>query len=138
MVIQRWQSVLLFLAGLSMCLFAFLPLCDIIDKDILTIVKPINVLPVFIVSLLTGLLLFIAVFLFRVTHLQKQLSLAGIILNICVCAATVLYICNIDAQLGIIWNWSLCLPPVALVLTIWAIARIRHDENILKSYDRIR
>ena len=46
-----------------MCLFAFLPLCDIIDKDMLTIVKPINVLPVFIVSLLTGLLLFIAVFL---------------------------------------------------------------------------
>ena len=121
MVIQRWQSVLLFLAAIFMVLLCVLPLGGVSDNgspESLTCFKAINMLPLMIVGVMSAIMFVIAIFLFKNLNLQKRVTLA--ILSI-----TALWI-------GIIW------PILALIAAIWAYMRISADQKLLSSYDRIR
>lgn len=137
MVIQRWQSVFLLLAGLAMCFFAFSPVCELTNPDELIIVKSINILPVFILALLSGLLLFISIFMFKCTRLQKRIVIASEILTIFTDIALITYYLTSEAM-SFAWCFAAVLPFIALVLEVMAYIRIRKDENLLRSYDRIR
>lgn len=138
MVIQRWQSVLLFFAGLAICLFAFLPVCDVVlpDEVVTAVLK--NALPLFILDLLIGLLLFISIFLYGDLKLQKRVVVISDILIVVLMIGSLLYYNNVENSIGVLWSWYALLPVLALVLSIWGYRRIKADENTLKSYDRIR
>lgn len=142
MVIQRWQSVLLFFAGLAVCLFAFLPVCQIWINDLDSVVTSLkDALPLFILDLLIGLLLFISIFLYNNLKLQKRVIVISDILLIVLIAATYFYYGayeTSDGNVAYAWNWSVVLPFLALILSIWGYYRVKADENTLKSYDRIR
>ncbi len=138
MVIQRWQSVLLFFAGLAICLFAFLPVCDVVlpDEVVPAVLK--NALPLFILDLLIGLLLFISIFLYGDLKLQKRVVVISDILIVVLMIGSLLYYNNVENSIGVLWSWYALLPVLALVFSIWGYRRIKADENTLKSYDRIR
>lgn len=138
MVIQRWQSVLLFFAGLAMCLFAFIPVCDIVFPDEVVSGALKNALPLFILDLLVGLLMFIAIFLYGDLKLQKKVVLIADLLLVVLIAGCALYYINVENAVGTVWNWSVVLPVLALILSVWGYRRIKADENTLRSYDRIR
>ncbi len=138
MVIQRWQSVLLFLAGLAICLFAFIPVCDIVFPEEVVVVTLKSALPLFILDLLIGLILFIAIFLYSDLKLQKKTVVISNILLIVLIVGCVLYYIDMDNSDGAVLKWSVILPVLALALSVWGYRRIKADENTLKSYDRIR
>ena len=131
MVIQRWQSVLLFLAAICMVLLCVLPLGGVSDNgspESLTCFKAINMLPLMIVGVMSAIMFVIAIFLFKNLNLQKRVTLAACILvvaSIAILSITALWI-------GIIW------PILALIAAIWAYMRISADQKLLSSYDRIR
>ena len=137
MVIQRWQTVFLLLAGLAMCFFAFSPVCDLIVPDYICTVKTVEILPTFIIALLSGLMLFISIFLYKTTHLQKRVVIASEILTFFTMVSLAIYYLKSEAM-AFEWRFAAVLPFIALVLEIWAYSRNRKDENLLKSYDRIR
>lgn len=138
MVIQRWQSVLLFFAGLAVCLFAFIPVCEIIVPDAIVNFSLRDVTPVLVIDLLTGLMLFIAIFLYKDLRLQKKITLISAFLDIIVIGVTAAFIATFDGKLGVVWNFACALPAVAFVLTVWAYYMMKADEKLLRSYDRIR
>ncbi|WP_300965781.1 DUF4293 family protein [uncultured Muribaculum sp.] len=131
MVIQRWQSVLLFLAAIFMVLLCVLPLGCVSDNgspESLTCFKATNMLPLMIVGVMSAIMFVIAIFLFKNLNLQKRVTLAACILvvaSIAILSITALWI-------GIIW------PILALIAAIWAYMRISADQKLLSSYDRIR
>ncbi|WP_302983142.1 DUF4293 family protein [uncultured Muribaculum sp.] len=131
MVIQRWQSVLLFLAAIFMVLLCVLPLGCVYDNgspESLTCFKATNMLPLMIVGVMSAIMFVIAIFLFKNLNLQKRVTLAACILvvaSIAILSITALWI-------GIIW------PILALIAAIWAYMRISADQKLLSSYDRIR
>ena len=126
MVIQRWQSVLLFLAAIFMVLLCVLPLGGVSDNgspESLTCFKALM-----IVGVMSAIMFVIAIFLFKNLNLQKRVTLAACILvvaSIAILSITALWI-------GIIW------PILALIAAIWAYMRISADQKLLSSYDRIR
>lgn len=138
MVIQRWQSVLLFFAGLAICLFAFLPVCDIVFPDAVVSSGLKSALPLFILDLLVGLLMFISIFLYNDLKLQKRVIVIADILLVVLVAGCFCYYGYIENAVGAVWNWTVALPILSLFLSVWGYRRIKADENTLKSYDRIR
>ena len=119
MVIQRWQSVMLLIAT------ALMIICVIVPIDG---VRLFDVLPVFIVGVLSAVFSLLAIFLYRQLDLQKRLALLSALF-----AAVTL----VAAGVASLWLASVYIVP-AFVLDIWAYFRIRADQNLLKSYDRLR
>lgn len=137
MVIQRWQSLLLFVAALIVGAGLIFPIGtlpvgeEISAEGVAPVVEDIyafNVLPLFILLCLTALLLIVDIFLYKNLHQQKQVAVICMMLS------------AVAGVIGAI-NGSVSCPVmmvVALVFTLWAYMRIKADERLLKSYDRIR
>lgn len=138
MVIQRWQSVLLFFAGLAVCLFAFLPVCEIIIPDEILEFSLRGLMPLLVIDMLAGLMLFISIFLYKDLRLQKRITLVSIFLTVIVIGVTAAVIATFDGELGVVWRPACALPVGAFVLSVWAYFMIKSDERLLRSYDRIR
>lgn len=138
MVIQRWQSVLLFLAGLAICFFGFIPVCDVIYPDSVEYVGLRQVLPLFILDMLVGLLLFIAIFLYHNLRLQRRVVVISILLTVVLCGCVAFGMPNPEEAMGRVWRNWVVLPIITIVLAEWGLIRIKKDEATLRSYDRIR
>lgn len=138
MVIQRWQSVLLFLAGLAICFFGFIPVCDVMYPDSIVYVGLRQVLPLFILDMLIGLLLFIAIFLYHNLKLQKRVVVISIVLTVVLSVCVAFGMPNPEDALGRVWRNWIVLPIITIVLAEWGLIRIKKDEATLRSYDRIR
>ncbi|MDE6125424.1 MAG: DUF4293 domain-containing protein [Muribaculaceae bacterium] len=88
MVIQRWQSVWLLFAAILVAIFCFMPVAVITDTsaglpaDLTMADFPV----IAVVNSLVALLLFIAIFLYKNTRVQKTVTLLSMLL-ICVVAA---------------------------------------------------
>ena len=138
MVIQRWQSVLLFLAGLAICFFGFIPVCDVIYPDSVMYIGLRQVLPLFILDMLIGLLLFISIFLFHNLRLQKRVVVISIVLTVVLAICVAFGMPNPEDAIGRVWRNWVVLPVITIVLAEWGLIRIKKDEATLRSYDRIR
>lgn len=124
MVIQRWQSVLLLLATISAVLCAALPI-QYVDA---VPVRALQCMPLFILAVLVALLFFISIFLYKNFPLQKRTVAVSCMLTVAA---------GIVAAIASLWIAEAYLA-AALVLALFAYGRIRHDENLLRSYDRLR
>ncbi len=82
--------------------------------------------------------MFIAIFLYGDLKLQKKVVLIADLLLVVLIAGCALYYINVENAVGTVWNWSVALPVLALILSVWGYRRIKADENTLRSYDRIR
>ncbi|MCH5237354.1 MAG: DUF4293 domain-containing protein [Muribaculaceae bacterium] len=155
MVIQRWQSFLLFIAAAVMACFSFISLGQITTTDYTfnftslgfyqegiptegTERIIIHTWYFFMLSITTIVLLLIDIFLFRNLRLQKRVCLVSILFIVAdACVAGLLGYCGIDGgQIG--WSTVVLCPFIALFSSIFAYYRMSADYNLLKSADRIR
>ena len=133
MVLQRWQTVLLFLAFVLMTVFCVTPLGY--DANGESVFAWFNI-PFMVLNVVTALLLFIDIFLYRNLRLQMRWAVVVMLLQ------------AVSAGLGFAITYftdgmstSLCGAPMvvaALVLTWFARRFMDKDRKLLAAADRIR
>lgn len=158
MVIQRWQSVLLLIAAVMMGLFSFCSLGQIQyfndSVNITTLGLKIegenasgasagymlSTIYIFVISLISMTLPFIAIFSFKDLRLQQRLCLLSSVFIVvtCCCEALTVYNCGITAQAAPGWSSIVAAPFIALVAVLTAWRFIKSDKKKLEGYDRIR
>ena len=139
MVIQRWQTVFLFIATVLVALFTFMPFASAtVDSQIL---HPKDFPVYLILNLLIAVLLFLAIFMYRNLKLQKKVTLLSMLLMCCsaVCGGFLLYGPNAPkGEVELVWAGGILLLLGALVFAILAYRGIGKGQRTLSSYDRIR
>ena len=141
MVLQRLQSLWLLFAAVLMGLLCFMPMFLVVDNSAPEhqFIFPADMPVLMVVSGLTALLLFVAIFLYRNTARQKSVIVISMLLTVaCAIAEVCVYMGwgSIDATLQ--WQGSAFLLAGALVFSLMAYRGIRKDENLLRAADRLR
>ena len=155
-MIQRIQSVYLFLTTLFSLLFLKGDLLSFINKSGITIsagiygirsesgINSINqvgsILPLSLVLVIVPLLSFVIIFIYN--KRKVQILLVRVLLGL-IAASIVLsgiYTFNIQMVYNVVLvpGFRMFIPVVQLILTYLAYRGIRKDDNLIKSYDRLR
>ena len=155
MVIQRWQSLLLFVTAALMACFTFIPFAQITTTDYTFNLSGLGfyqagsptdgAAPIvehtwyfFMMSITTIVLLLIDIFLYSNLRLQMRVCLVALLFVVAdTCVGGLLGFCGIDG--GSVWfnTVSLC-PFIAIFSTIFAYYRMKADYSLLKAADRLR
>lgn len=156
MVIQRWQSVLLFIVAVVMACFTFMSLGQVqlseyslnfttlgfTIEGISTNGAPSGYLfhtwAFFIVSLMSFLLPLINIFLYKNLKLQKRVCLIEVFFLIAVVAIGCAYGYYHFDNATVSWSSLVIAPLLAFVADIMAYNRICSDQRALRSADRLR
>jgi len=152
MVIQRWQSLLLLLAGVMAIVFSFCCIgmiegasqsVDIFSYGVYN--KPqgsqlIGSVYITIVALLAAVLSLVNIFMFKNTRLQKRVCWLVLMLVIAAVCAEYFVIQGLDIAgvKSVEYTSAAFSPVVALLAVIGAYLRIRADERKLAAADRLR
>lgn len=141
MVLQRWQTVFLFLGAVCMVLFTFMPFASVnIDAQVAQL-HPKDYPVYLVLNLLTAVILLIAIFKYRNLKQQKKVTLLSILL-ICCSAVTggfLLFGPNApQSAVELVWAGGILLLVAALICALAAYRGISKDQRTLSSYDRIR
>lgn len=136
MVIQRWQSVILFIAAAILITSIFMPLAISMDQSS-QVVTMTSFIPAVIVTTATSLLLLIDIFLFG--NLKHQINVTWICVFMELISAIVTLLCVYNAGLGdsVLWWWAPVCWVAVFVLTLAAKALMTRDYKLLKSADRL-
>jgi drug/metabolite transporter (DMT)-like permease len=152
-MIQRIQSLWLLASAVCLSLMLFLPLAEIRTDEGTVYLAMSNGLrlvegemamptwPVFILVLVTALLLFLNIFLYRKRKLQIRFCVYGIILAFGMIGLMYYFWVVIFRQLEVDSYYlriPLILPVVSIILTYLAFRGIRKDEILVRSLDKIR
>ena len=135
MVIQRWQSVFMFVAAVLMVAVNFMS-WGVVDGTMW--VTPVDFPVMLTLDLLTAVMLLIAIFMFRNMALQKTMVRISALFVVVSAIAGGLAIYNGDYDGVLDFKGGVWALVGALVLIVMAIVRIASDERLLKSSDRIR
>lgn len=155
MVIQRWQSLLLLIASFAMFTFTFLSLGQIQLPDYTLNFTTLgfkiegettggisgyymHTWSFFIVALMSGIFPLINIFLFRNLNLQKTICLIEILFIIASISIGCGYGYSSIEGYSVKWSSLIIAPILALIATFMAYTRIRSDQKLLRSADRIR
>lgn len=134
MVIQRWQSVFLFLTTIMMGFFCFLPLASQADINFHPYQQPVYLT----INILISALSLIAIFLYKNIARQKMIVKVNAFLIIASAIAGGIIVYMNMPQVKIIWAAGPFLLICSFIMTIAALRRINHDDKLLKAADRIR
>lgn len=156
MVIQRWQSVFLLIATVMMALFTFMSLGQVQLQDyslnfttlgftiegISTDGAPsgyyLHTWSFFVVSLLSAIIPFITIFLYKTPGRQLTLCLIEILFMVAlVCIGCYLGYYAIDGG-EVSWSSIIIAPLLAFIATVMAYNYIKRDIKLLRAADRIR
>ena len=157
MVIQRWQSVMLLIAGVMMGIFSFCSLGQIqaeaytFNVTALGICREgiatapgeatgISTIFLFIVSLLACILPIVDIFCFKNMRLQKNVAMISALFTVAagVIAAVTASGFATDFGANVGWSTFICAPLVALIGDILAFRLISSDQKKLRAADRLR
>lgn len=157
MVIQRWQTVLLFLAAAVMACFTFLPIGTITTLDYTFNLTGLGFYeqgiptdgraPIvihtwyfFMLSITTMVVLLLDIFLFKNLKLQQRVCMVAILFIVAeCCVAGLLGFWAFREDGGhIFWRTTIICPIIALLSTIFAYYRMAQDYALLKAADRLR
>ncbi len=136
MVIQRWQSVFLFLASIMMGIFCAIPMASQGEGESFIQFCPIDATVYFTLNVLTAVLLFLSIFMFKNLKRQKTVALVSIVLMIASAVSGGIIVYN--GAFNIDWTGGVLLLLCSIAMTLAAYRRIVADERLLKSYDRLR
>lgn len=140
MVIQRWQSLLLFVAAALMCAFCITPFAQYITPGAELPVKVTATdAPVYLIlNIVIALLLFIAIFMYKNLKLQMRITCIGMLLIVAsaITGAFITYYTISGAS--VIWYGGVLELICALLFAQCALRCMKSDEKLLKSYDRLR
>lgn len=133
-MIQRIQSLWLLLsAGLMGALFVV----PYIRTGNTYTELPIHLVAVKVLSILSIVVTFMSIFMFKNRKTQRTIVRLGLVLKVLV----VTYIaCSVLILLkGVIaFDWGVALPIAAMILDFLAMKAIKKDDDLVKSIDRIR
>ena len=141
-MIQRVQTIWLFLAALMAFILTRVPLFTASAngtqyKSFLTTES----LLLFAVTVITGLLAVVAIFMFKKRPLQMRLAYFGLLASILVIALEVWQIGNFRttySNMNGSYAWGSLLPIPMMIFFILALINIRKDEKLVKSLNRFR
>ena len=141
-MIQRIQSLWLFLAGLGGLLTYKLPLWNCILNDSTT--KAFYVkenLLLFVVIILASIVSFVTIFLFKNRNRQKWLCFLGMLLSASIFGLEYYLIESFKDTHSFLessWQIGAVLPVLMMILFFLAYLGILKDDKMVKSLDRIR
>jgi hypothetical protein len=99
-----------------------------------------TIIPVTLISVLVPLISLITIFLFKNRKLQLKTTLILIMLEVLLIAVVAYYgissIQRLDAIVAPVFR--MFIPVITVILTILAYRGIKKDENLVRSYDRLR
>ena len=155
-MIQRIQSLFLLLTSLLSILFlsgSFLTFLNSSGTEITMNFRGIlessvagnpqmirSLIPLTVIMLIICLLSFAAFFLFKQRKIQLKLTLSLIILTILFIGMMLYYIFWVTGkyQTELVPGFKMFIPLLILVFGILAYLGIKKDENLVRSYDRLR
>lgn len=141
MVIQRWQSVLLLLAVVLMCIFCATPLATYASDnsaESLTAVYVKDAPVLLTVSILVAALLFISIFLYKNLKRQMTITLLSIVLIVATIVTGFFVVYNAYPGAEFVLFGGILLLVVTLILALCAYRLMKSDLRKLRSYDRLR
>ena len=157
MVIQRWQTVLLFIAAAVMACFTFIPFATITTNEVTYSLMGLGFYPqgtatdsnppevihtwyLFMMCITTMVLLLIDIFLFKNIRFQQKVCLVSILFIIadgCVGGLLGFWSFREDG-FELWWKTTALCPFIALIGAILAYYRMAQDYSLLKAADRLR
>ena len=145
MIIQRWQSLLLFLAVIFVAVFCFTPYAivsvvapeAVTDSATIVQIFPKDSTVLLIVNLLIAVLLFLTIFMFRNLRKQMRMTIVSMVLIAASVATTALTLWNNYPEALVNWV-SIGLLVAAFIFALLAYRCMRKDLRTLSSYDRLR
>ncbi|MCH5228498.1 MAG: DUF4293 domain-containing protein [Muribaculaceae bacterium] len=155
MVIQRWQTVLLFIAAAVMACFTFIPFGIVVTEDYTFTLSGlgfyeegvptdgaermvIHTWYFFMLSITTIVLLLVDIFLFKNLKFQQRVCMVAILFIVAdACVGGLLGFCAIEGG-HIWWKTSILCPFIALFSAIFAYYRMAQDYSLLRAADRLR
>lgn len=141
MVIQRWQSVLLLLAVVLMCIFCATPLATYAadtSAESLTAVYVKDAPVLLTVSILVAALLFITIFLYKNLKRQMTVTLLSIVLIVATIVTGFFVVYNAYPGADFVLFGGILLLVISLILALSAYRLMKRDLRKLRSYDRLR
>lgn len=155
-MIQRIQTVFLFLAAIFAGLLFFFPIASFdygttsMSLTILGVKNQIDAeyfsnmyaLPLLVMTILMIIVPIITVFMFKKRQLQLKLSSLNVFLNAILCGLIFLYYSsNIQKTIAaetISYMFGSYIPLINMVLSVLAMRWIKKDIDLIKSIDRLR
>lgn len=138
-MIQRFQTIYLLLTTLFSILFLSGEM--VVLKNETGVVEAHGiVLPLVVLLILIAVISLLTIFLFKNRKFQLKLSIALIALSIILILALAYYAFTLSGKYNaqIQFRINLIFPVMVLVFSILAYMGIRKDEELVKSYDRLR
>lgn len=153
-MIQRIQTIFLLLTAIFMGAAVFCPLFEIVDGGKLSLTfhsfgvgvmfsEPEYITWGILAFALLGVILpIVNIFLYKRRQLQIKLSLLTALLIVIYYVTTMIYLnaylAKIDSTYILNVQFGIILPVVALIFDLLAISKIKKDEKLVRSLDRIR
>lgn len=152
-MLQRKQTVYMFFALIIMGLIFFFPLLRFIDPDsntyeliylgVVNVEKGnyiVKVIPLTILLAVIVLLLLIAIFSFKNRILQMRLSVFSILLMLGSVGLIYFYSRQVHSKIDgeIFYLYPVIFPVVSAILAFLAFKGVKKDEELVRSYNRIR
>jgi len=155
-MIQRIQSIYLLLTTIMSVLFlkgSFLRFINNAGSELAIDFMGINqmnnekgfelveqMIPLTVIFILIPLISFLAIFLFKKRRLQLRITLIVIILALLLIMIVVYYVISVihNYQVILIPGIKMFLLPLILLFALLAYRSIRKDEDLIKSYERLR
>ncbi|MBA7554091.1 hypothetical protein ES705_46703 [subsurface metagenome] len=152
-MLQRKQTIYLFFAMLIMGLMFFFPVIRFIDPDnntyelmylgVMNIEKVdyiVKAIPLTILLVVIVLLLLITIFSYKNRILQMRLSVFNILLMPGSVGLIYFYSLQAHGKIHgeIFYLYPVIFPVISVILTFLAFKGVKKDEELVRSYDRIR
>jgi cytochrome c biogenesis factor len=156
-MIQRIQSLYLFVVASACSLLFFFPMIDYIDpgkgtyklfatgmksySDIPGLLFFWETFPLFVLVIASLVMALITIFLFRKRRTQFQLVNINVLLNVLLVALVFLLYSRIfekRLQIPSNYQFGMYIPLISLVFLVLASRSIRKDDALVKSSDRLR
>lgn len=152
-MIQRIQSVWLFLAGITVLGLLFVPIVvadegtthyEITANGLYSITNGVSqkldtFIPLIVLTILVSLIFFVSIFNYKNRKIQKRGISIGIILMLVYSFITSRYVTEIPGGIdNSTFSTGLYIPMAAIIFSMLAIRGINNDEKLIKSADRLR
>jgi len=143
-MIQRFQSLYLLVAALLYAVMAFRPLATVAQPgtEELQTISAFDLMGVGIGAIVIAVLNLVAIFLYG--NRKKQITVVRILLVISALFTALVFAGHYQYEQGLeegaVYSYAFVtfLPAVALILQFLALVRIRKDERLVRSMDRLR
>ena len=140
-MIQRIQSIWLLLAGLAATAMLKFPLwkgrlVNAEDK----VMTGSSYLPLFLLIIVTGLVAFGTIFLFKDRKSQKALCILGILLSLFILGLEYVRASSLQTSASYDGSWQISAALPIFILVFFGLARggVRRDEKTLRSLEKLR